>query len=137
MIDIEEFSISYKIQVIRKTQGFIYVVDISKKETEKKEWEKMFEYHMNFILDHLDSEKKVFPLVVFFNKSDLEEKAIEIQENEAKELMKYFHNKISSNVTYFYGSAKNDINVNDVFYEIIRKIDEHNLYKEKLEKKIE
>lgn len=101
-------------QYIRTTQGFIYIIDIKDKKIEELH---QFIKKVLYIKD-LDS----FPFVIFFNKSDLEEEKINIKQSDAEVIISDLKKKYFSRIPYFYGSAKTNNFVIEVFQEIVYEI---------------
>lgn len=92
-------------------EGFIYVFDIK-----QNKMDELYE----FIEDVLKvKEVDYFPLVIFFNKSDLQEDQIQIKENDTNEIIKNVKTKYFCHISHFYGSAKTGNFVIEAFYEVI------------------
>lgn len=103
---------------IRSSDGFIYVIDFEKKET----IECLYRTIERLKLIH---DKDRFPLVLFFNKSDLKENEKNIKEDDIQKVINKLENELKYKLPYFCGSAKYRLNIDDAFYEIIHEINKN------------
>lgn len=102
--------------IIRSSEGFIYVIDLKSKEL----IEKFFEFVGKvMVIKDVNS----FPLVLFFNKNDLEENQIIIKEEDIQRVINKLEKEFGYQLPHFCGSAKNRMNIDEVFYEIVHQID--------------
>eukprot|EP01080_Neovahlkampfia_damariscottae_P011163 gene11163-3984_t len=96
---------------LRTGQAFVIAFDI----TDRKSFEKV-EYYQEELLKSVDSDE--FPLVLVGNKIDVEEKR-NVNFEEAKEL------SMRLKCPYIETSAKNNINVAEVFHELLTEINKN------------